>query len=64
MATAAKPTAKTSRDLAAEISYLTRAPKPPTCATRSTVLPNAPSPSPGPRLEFLVACLQREVSAR
>jgi DNA replication protein DnaC len=64
MATAAKTTAKTARDLSAEITYLTRALKAPTlrdCVDRLAERARGESWS---HEEFLVGCLQREVSAR
>jgi DNA replication protein DnaC len=61
---AASKTAASSRDLAAEVAFLTRALKAPTlrdCVARLAERARAESWS---YEEFLVACLQREVSAR
>ncbi|MER7461257.1 IS21-like element helper ATPase IstB [Micromonospora sp. NPDC126480] len=58
------PTAKTARDVSAEIVFLTRALKAPTlrdCVARLAERARAESWT---HEEFLVACLQREVSAR
>jgi DNA replication protein DnaC len=57
-------TAKTSRDLTAEISYLTRALKAPTLRDSVERLAERAIAESWSHLEFLVACLQREVSAR
>jgi DNA replication protein DnaC len=64
IATAAKTTAKTSRDLTSEISYLTRALKAPTLRDSVERLAERAVAESWSHLEFLVACLQREVSAR
>jgi DNA replication protein DnaC len=61
MATATK-TAK--RDLAAEVAYLTRALKAPTLRESVTRLAERARAESWTHEEFLVACLQREVSAR
>jgi len=62
MPTATKKTA--SRDLATEISYLTRALKAPTLRDAVTRLIERARAESWSHEEFLVACLQREVSAR
>ena len=62
MATAAK--AKTARDLSGEIHYLTRALKAPTLRDSVDRLAERAVAESWSHLEFLVACLQREVSAR
>jgi DNA replication protein DnaC len=64
MATAAKTAAKTARDLSAEIAYLTRALKAPTLRDSVDRLAERAVAESWSHLEFLVACLQREVSAR
>ncbi len=61
MATAAKPT---TRDLSAEIAFLTRALKAPTMRDAVTRLAERARVESWGHEEFLVACLQREVSAR
>src|SRR5271169_4822701 len=64
MATRGTPAAKTARDLSTEVAFLTRALKAPTMresVQRLAVRARAESWS---HEEFLVACLQREVSAR
>jgi DNA replication protein DnaC len=57
-------TAKTTRDLASEITYLTRALKAPTLRDSVERLAERAIAESWSHLEFLVACLQREVSAR
>ncbi|CAN7698184.1 IS21-like element helper ATPase IstB [Mycolicibacterium frederiksbergense] len=59
-ATAAKP----ARDLAAEVAYLTRALKAPTLRESVDRLAERARAESWSHEEFLVACLQREVSAR
>src|SRR5262245_62423410 len=61
MATATKTT---KRDLAAEVAYLTRALKAPTLRESVTRLAERARAESWTHEEFLVACLQREVSAR
>ena len=61
MAAAAKTT---NRDLTAEISFLTRALKAPTMRDAVTRLAERARAESWTHEEFLVACLQREVSAR
>jgi DNA replication protein DnaC len=56
--------AKTARDLTGEISYLTRALKAPTLRDSVERLAERAVAESWSHLEFLVACLQREVSAR
>jgi DNA replication protein DnaC len=55
--------AKTARDLTAEITYLTRALKAPTLRDSVERLAERAATESWSHLEFLVACLQREVSA-
>ena len=62
MATA--KTANTVRDLTGEIAYLTRALKAPTLRDSVDRLVERAAAESWSHLEFLVACLQREVSAR
>jgi DNA replication protein DnaC len=57
-------TTKTARDLNAEITYLTRALKAPTLRDSIERLAERAVTESWSHLEFLVACLQREVSAR
>ncbi len=57
-------TAKTARDLTGEITYLTRALKAPTLRDSVERLAERAAAESWSHLEFLVACLQREVSAR
>ncbi len=64
LATAAKTTTKTARDLAGEIAYLPRALKAPTLRDSVERLAERAVAESWSHLEFLVACLQREVSAR
>src|ERR1700749_3422999 len=64
MAAATNTTAKTARDLAGEITYLTRALKAPTMRDSVDRLLEPAVAESWSHLEFLVACLQREVSAR
>jgi DNA replication protein DnaC len=65
MATTTKTTAsKTARDLTGEITYLTRALKAPTLRDSVDRLVERAVAESWSHLEFLVACLQREVSAR
>ncbi|HEY0688981.1 MAG TPA: ATP-binding protein, partial [Kribbella sp.] len=61
MATVKKPTA---RDLSAEVAYLTRALKAPTLRESVDRLAQRARTESWTHEEFLVACLQREVSAR
>ena len=62
----AKPTASSSthRDLTAEITFLTRALKAPTMRDAVARLAERARAETWTHEEFLVACLQREVSAR
>ena len=62
--TARTGTAKTARDLTGEITYLTRALKAPTLRDSVDRLAERAVAESWSHLEFLVACLQREVSAR
>jgi len=62
--TRAMTTTNTSRDLNAEISYLTRALKAPTLRDSVDRLAERAIAESWSHLELLVACLQREVSAR
>ena len=62
--TATKTTAKTARDLSAEIAYLTRALKTPTLRESVDRLAERAVTESWSHREFLVACLQREVAAR
>jgi len=55
---------KTGRDLGAEVAYLTRALKAPTLRDSVTRLAERARSESWTHEEFLVACLQREVSAR
>jgi len=55
---------KTARDLTGEIAYLTRALKAPTLRESVTRLADRARAESWSHEEFLVACLQREVSAR
>ncbi|MGH3302644.1 MAG: hypothetical protein ACRDOK_13355 [Streptosporangiaceae bacterium] len=64
MTTGTKITLKTARDLSAEVTYLTRVLKPPTLRDALDRLADRAVAESWSRLEFLVACLQREVSAR
>src|ERR1700757_759701 len=57
-------TSSTNRDLGAEITYLTRALKAPTMREAVTRLAERARSESWTHEEFLVACLQREVSAR
>jgi len=57
-------TKTTSRDLAAEVAYLTRALKAPTLRESVARLAERARAESWTHEEFLVACLQREVSAR
>src|ERR671938_1194004 len=59
-----KTTAKNSRDLAAEVAFLTRALKAPTLRESVGRLAERARAESWTHEEFLVACLQREVSAR
>jgi DNA replication protein DnaC len=61
---AAKPTGKSSRDLTAELSFLTRALKAPTLREAIGRLTERARDESWTHEEFLVACLQREVAAR
>jgi hypothetical protein len=56
--------AKTSRDLAAEVAFLTRALKAPTLRESVDRLAERARAESWTHGEYLVACLQREVSAR
>src|SRR4051794_29407610 len=56
-------TPKTARDLTGEIAYLTRALKAPTLRDSVERLAERAVAESWSHLEFLVACLQREVSA-
>ena len=56
--------AKTARDTAAEIAFLTRALKAPTLRESVDRLAERARTEAWTHEEFLVACLQREVSAR
>jgi DNA replication protein DnaC len=56
--------AKTARDLTSEITYLTRALKAPTLRDSVERLAERAVAESWSHLEFLIACLQREVSAR
>src|SRR3954468_16757254 len=60
----AKTAATTSRDLAAEVAFLTRALKPPTLRESVDRLAERARSEGWSHEEYLVACLQREVSAR
>ena len=64
MAAATKTTTRTARDLTGEITYLTRALKAPTLRDSVDRLAERALAESWSHLEFLVACLQREVSAR
>lgn len=64
MATTKTTTVKTARDLAGEITYLTRALKAPALRDSVDRLAERAVAESWSHLEFLVACLQREVSAR
>ena len=55
---------KTSRDLTAEVAFLTRALKAPTLRESVTRLADRARAESWTHEEYLVACLQREVSAR
>ena len=55
---------KTSRDLAAEVAFLTRALKAPTLRESVDRLAERARAESWTHEEFLIACLQREVSAR
>jgi DNA replication protein DnaC len=60
----ATKTTTTSRDITAEVAYLTRALKAPTLRESVTRLADRARKESWSHEEFLVACLQREVSAR
>jgi hypothetical protein len=60
----AKTVAKTSRDLSAEVAFLTRALKAPTLRESVARLAERARAESWTHEEYLVACLQREVSAR
>ena len=64
MATPTTKTTKTSRDLGAEVAFLTRALKAPTLRESVPRLAERARTESWSHEEFLVACLQREVSAR
>jgi DNA replication protein DnaC len=55
---------KTARDLAAELAFLTRAMKAPTLREAAARLADRARTESWSHEEFLIACLQREVSAR
>lgn len=59
------PAAKTtSRDLTAEVAFLTRALKAPTCANQSLGWPSAPARNPGrTRSSWLPACNEKSQRA-
>src|SRR5438045_4436810 len=59
-----KTAAKTSRDFAAEVAFLTRALKAPTLPESVSRLAERARAESWTHEEFLVACLQREVAAR
>src|SRR5690349_23727474 len=59
-----KTTSRDSRDLAAEVAYLTRALKAPTLREAVARLADRARTEGWSHEEYLVACLQREVSAR
>lgn len=59
-----KTAAKTSRDFAAEVAFLTRALKAPTLRESVARLAERARAESWTHEEYLVACLQREVSAR
>jgi hypothetical protein len=60
----ATPTSKTTRDLSTEVAFLTRALKAPTLRESVPRLAERARAEAWSHEEFLVACLQREVSAR
>jgi DNA replication protein DnaC len=62
--TAAATTSSANRDLGAEITFLTRALKAPTMREAVARLAERARAESWTHEEFLVACLQREVSAR
>ena len=62
--TAARAIGKTGRDLTAELAFLTRALKAPTLREAIPRLSERARTESWTHEEFLVACLQREVSAR
>jgi hypothetical protein len=64
MAPARTTTKSTARDVAAEVAFLTRALKAPTLRESVTRLAERARAESWSHEEFLVACLQREVSAR
>jgi DNA replication protein DnaC len=64
MATPTTKTTKTSRDLSAEVAFLTRALKAPTLRESVPRLADRARAEAWSHEEFLIACLQREVSAR
>ena len=64
MATARTATKTAARDLTAEVAFLTRALKAPTLRESVTRLAERARTESWSHEEFLVACLQREVSAR
>src|SRR2546421_11270196 len=63
-ATTSTTASKTGRDLAAEVAFLTRALKAPTLRESVARLAQRARAESWSHEEFLVACLQREVSAR
>jgi DNA replication protein DnaC len=64
MATARTATKTAARDVAAEVAFLTRALKAPTLRESVTRLAERARAESWSHEEFLIACLQREVSAR
>jgi DNA replication protein DnaC len=64
MAPARTTTKTTARDVTAEVAFLTRALKAPTLRESVTRLAERARAESWSHEEFLVACLQREVSAR
>ena len=64
MATATKTATKAGRDLSTEVAFLTRALKAPTLRESVQRLAERARDESWSHEEFLVACLQREVSAR
>ena len=64
MATATKTATKAGRDLSTEVAFLTRALKAPTLRESVARLAERARAESWSHEEFLVACLQREVSAR
>ena len=62
--TTSATTSQSGRDVASEVGFLTRALKAPRCAMRCPRLAGRARTESWTHEEFLVACLQREVSAR